>query len=433
MVDKNTKIVILFLNDCKMITQGEKEMKKITVFTLMLLMAAGLSFAGDNNSNQSTGYVRSLNRNSVMNNIDAVVYNPAGTTELEKGFHFALQNQFLLRNYSYDKKPGLPIPSKPLKVNVPDGESDDNTYIFPSAMVDYTGNNWAAFFAFGAPGGGGSVSYKPYARTSLAVFTKKNADAGTSASINLKAESQILGYSLGGAYNFFDMVSVSAVLRLLQANQKINAKVVTPVTIKLKDTEHKALGVSALFGLNVTPVENLNIAMRYELPTKLEYSSDDNGAKDYRHDFPAILGFGVGYNVLPQLRLMADFNWNFYKQQAENIDGMDADDINEPWSTGIAAEYNITDRIMVSAGYNYTDSRVTKESMTSDFNGLPVPNANPDLARNVLGLGGEWEIIDGLKLELGYMAVIYSGAKDNHGIHYNKAVHDISVGASYHF
>ncbi len=86
-------------------------MKRMLISALVLLMAAGAAFAGDNNSNQSTGYVRSLNRNSVMHNIDAAVYNPAGTTELEKGFHFALQNQFVLRNYSYDKKPGLPIPS----------------------------------------------------------------------------------------------------------------------------------------------------------------------------------------------------------------------------------------------------------------------------------------------------------------------------------
>ncbi len=407
-------------------------MKRVFLLTLIFLMAATAVFAGDNNSNLSTGYIRSLNRNSVMNNVDAAIYNPAGTTEMEKGFHCAIQNQFLFRNYSYSKTDvNFKYNGTPYTVNVPDGESDVNTYLFPTAIADYTGNNWSVFFVFDAPGGGGSIIYKPYATTSLALITKKAADYGKKVTLNLKAKSMVLGYNLGGAYNFFDIASVSATLRLLQAKKSIELKA---GSISVMDAEYKALGISAIFGLNITPIKNLNIGMRYELPTKMEYKSDKKGSEDERHDFPAVFGLGIGYNVLPQLRLMADFNWNFYKQQADNIDGADPDDVKDPWIVGIAAEYNITDTILVSAGYSYTDTGVTSDSLNYNLKGvIPAPNPNPDLSRNVIGLGGEWEVIDGLKLELGYMAVIYNSQKDKIGIEYKKSIHALSVGVGYSF
>ena len=78
-------------------------MRKYLLITLTLLMAVSMLYAGDNNSNISTGYLRSPVRNSVINNLDATIFNPAGTTELEDGFHVGLQNEMVLRNYSYDE------------------------------------------------------------------------------------------------------------------------------------------------------------------------------------------------------------------------------------------------------------------------------------------------------------------------------------------
>jgi long-chain fatty acid transport protein len=60
-----------------------------------------------------------------------------------------------------------------------------------------------------------------------------------------------------------------------------------------------------MIGVNFSPVENLNIALKYEMKTILELTNktkvDDlglfpDGAKS-RNDLPAILGVGVGYDA----------------------------------------------------------------------------------------------------------------------------------------
>ena len=176
--------------------------------------------------------------------------------------------------------------------------------------------------------------------------------------------------------------------------------------------------------------------MRYEMPVKMEYEVDDkDNGDDYRHDFPAYFGMGVGYRVIPKLNLMADFGFNFYKQQAENSDSLEAveDDIEDGWTLAFGAEYDITERIMASAGICYTDSGVNEDTASYAALGMSVPNPNPDLGRTTIGLGGVFEVIEDLDIELGYMLVLYRGIEDASDIEYEKNVHGFSIGASYHF
>ncbi len=409
-------------------------MKKCLLITFILFMAVTMLYAGDNNSNISTGYLRNPVRNSVINNLDATIFNPAGTTELEDGFHIGVQNEIVLRNYSYDEKDlgGLLNPLlEDAGAYVVDGESDDNTYLFPTVMLDYTRDNWSAFFTLTVPGGGGTVTYDPMVSIDQGVYMG-GLPNGTMMDVSLEASSQILGYTFGGAYKFLDMVSVSAGVRMLQAKatQKVE---VEGLSDPLVDSEYDAIGVGGIFGINVMPIEGLNIAMRYETPVKMEYEDGDD---DYRHDFPAYFGMGVGYRVIPKLQLMADFGFNFYEQQAENSDTLEAveDDVENGWTLGFGAEYDITERIMASAGICYTNSGVNEDSATQGMlMGLPVPNPNPDLGRTTLGMGGEFEVIEDLNLEFGYMLVLYRAEEDNYGIEYEKKVHGFSLGASYHF
>ena len=316
-------------------------------------------------------------------------------------------------------------------VNAVDGESDYNSYLFPTVMAAYTRDNWAAYFTFTVPGGGGEVNYEPFFTVDASMFggsydTKLDAD--------LNAYFAILGYTVGGAYNFFDKVSVSAAVRVLQATKETKLTLAGSTQL---DTEDDAIGVGGIFGINYMPMDTLNIAMRYETPVKMEYDSSGTGAADYRQDFPAYFGMGVGYQVIPKLRLMADFGFNFYKLQAENTDSLDEDDIDDAWSLGLGAEYEITDRILVSTGVVYTDSGINEDSASYSipYSGmdLAIPNPNPDLGRTTIGLGGQFEVIEDLKIEAGYMIVLYRGEEDANGIEYDKDVHAFSLGASYHF
>lgn len=419
-------------------------MKKCLLITLILLMGVSMLYAGDNNSNISTGYLRNPVRNSITNNLDATIFNPAGTTELEEGFHIGIQNEFVLRNYSYDET-DLGGAVNPAYANqglivAPDGESDYNSYLFPTIMANYTGSDWSAFFTFSVPGGGGEVHYNPFLEVDAYLLDPVNVPAPGLATVevDLNARFVILGYTVGGAYKFFDKLSVSASIRMLQATRE--SKLEADGT-KLLDTEDDAFGVGGIFGINYSPTDKLNVAARYETPVKLDYDSSGTGADDYRHDFPALFGAGIGYRVIPKLQLMADFGYNFYEQQAENSDLMDEDDYENGWTIGLGAEYDITERIMVSSGIIYTDSGVNEDS-ASYGSVLPVggtptavalPNPNPDLGRTTFCLGGEFEVIEDLKIEAGYMLVMYRGEEDANGVEYEKEVHGISVGASYHF
>ena len=412
-------------------------MRKCLLITLILLMGVSMLYAGDNNSNITTGYLRTPVRNSVINNLDATVFNPAGTTELEDGFHIGIQNEIVLRNYSYDEKDLSSLVNPALdgtESYVVDGESDDNTYLFPTVMLDYTRDNWSAFFTLTVPGGGGTVTYDPMVSIDQGVYLG-GLPNGTMMDISLEASSQILGYTIGGAYKFLDMISVSAGMRMLQATatQKVE---VDGVSDPLVDSEYKALGFGGIFGINVMPIEGLNIAMRYETAVKMDYEADDDDYDDYRHDFPAYFGMGVGYRVIPKLQLMADFGFNFYEQQAENSDSLEAveDDVENGWTLAFGAEYDITEKIMASAGICYTDSGANEDSVTQGtLMGLPVPNPNPDLGRTTFGMGGVFEVIEDLDIEFGYMLVLYRGEEDNYGIEYSKQVHGFSLGAAYHF
>ena len=115
----------------------------------------------------------------------------------------------------------------------PDGESDDNTYLFPTLMVDYTRDNWSAYFTLTVPGGGGTVSYDPWLEIDEGMFGAMALGldnpalyaSGNMVDLELEASSQILGYTIGGAYKFLDMISVSVGVRILQAANSQKAEI----------------------------------------------------------------------------------------------------------------------------------------------------------------------------------------------------------------
>ena len=404
-------------------------MKKMVFLSLLMMTASAVMlFGGDNNSNISTGYLRSPVRNSVINNIDAVIFNPAGTIELEDGFHLSLQNEILFGKYSYDEKDlsggaGLLL--------APDGEANLKTYLLPTIMMNYNQDDWSAYFSLTVPGGGGTVNYDPWLSIDSGILAG-GAPSGTMLDVELEASSWILGYTLGGAWKFFDLISVSAGARVLQSKfiRKVTA---SGLPDPLVDAEFTALGVGGIFGINIMPIDNLNIAMRYESQVKMDYKAEDSDDDDYSHDYPAYFGLGIGYRIIPKLNIMTDFGFNFYKLQAEESDDLEEDNIDNAWTLGIGAEYDFTDSIMGSAGVVYTDSGINEDSASATTLGLSVPNPNPDLGRITIGVGGLVKAMENLDFECGYMLVIYRGEEDSNGIKYEKSVQGFSLGATYRF
>ena len=198
------------------------------------------------------------------------------------------------------------------------------------------------------------------------------------------------------------------------------------------EAEQKGSGIAPFFNINITPSENLNIAIKYEMATKLELENNTttdlktgfvnenpsqpitkfpNGAK-IRNDMPAMLALGVQYK-LPKLTLAAGANYYFDKD-ADYGHTYDATPRNSTdWpvaytnediidqnglSLQLGAEYSITDKILVSGGYAWANKGV-KEDYQSD---LTFANET-----NTVGLGGAYKINDKFKINLGASYTMY--------------------------
>jgi long-chain fatty acid transport protein len=74
-------------------------------------------------------------------------------------------------------------------------------------------------------------------------------------------------------------------------------------------------------GVNIAPTPDLNIGIRYETKTKLDFETkvnkDDVGlftqGETLRRDLPGLLGLGVGYAITPKVRVEASYTYYLEK------------------------------------------------------------------------------------------------------------------------
>jgi long-subunit fatty acid transport protein len=120
---------------------------------------------------------------------------------------------------------------------------------------------------------------------------------------------------------------------------------------------------------------------------------------------PAMLAVGLSYPLTDKLRAYLDYNYywdnkaNYGKTDADGnyIDNSTLID-NNMWELGAGLEYNITKKILVSAGYLYSMSG-TNDDYQSDL--------NYSLTSSAVGFGGGWQITPKIGLNLGVMLAFY--------------------------
>jgi len=128
------------------------------------------------------------------------------------------------------------------------------------------------------------------------------------------------------------------------------------------DAEETGTGFAPIIGVNISPMENLNIAVKYEFKTKLELTTkliDNKGGGIFTEgekvtaDMPAMLALGVDYK--PTEKLLLTGSMNYYFDKNVDYDGSESLNINmidKNFSEyAIGAEYGITDLIRISAGW----------------------------------------------------------------------------------
>jgi opacity protein-like surface antigen len=188
------------------------------------------------------------------------------------------------------------------------------------------------------------------------------------------------------------------------------------VSDKYVDTEQTGTGFTPMVGINISPVENLNIALKYEMKTSLILKNNPNENDNYSHvlfgeevnsDIPAILGIGVGYNTG---LIEAQLSYNMYfnkgvnwgpntRDYAAGHDVIRTREIDRNgMEIGLGLQFNVVDNFAFSVGGLYGDMGVA-DSYQSDFS-----YSNPSVTA---GAGIQWKITDALALDAGVSNTFY--------------------------
>ena len=381
----------------------------------------------DNLVNMSTEWVRSSARNAATDAADIVVYNPAGLTNLENGFHINMGNQFVFRKPRHQYDIGI-------GEGVRQFEQQSADPFLPNLFLTYKKNKWALFTGAFISGGGATVDYsKGSISTDLiglqALMQTQGAYMQTK-DASLNASSFYITTTLGGSYAFSEKISVALAARYISAKNTMSAGMSLtsspydlPDMPLVLDAEFNAAGIGEVISICVKPVNKLVMTARYESQVKLDFKTetktDDFGAtvneEKNRRDLPGVFALGVAYEINNKLKALGDFN--YYLQ--ENADWGKSSELtgNVPLadlagnavSYAMGVEYKLTDKLLISTGIGYTEFDYNnKEGYYSSMGAFEVV---PDDNWNI-NAGFRYKATNSLSINAGFMQSIYK--KDQH-------------------
>lgn len=188
------------------------------------------------------------------------------------------------------------------------------------------------------------------------------------------------------------------------------------------DVEQVGSGLTPFFSVNISPADNINIGIKYEMATKLEL--ENKTAKDFRtgytaegtpitmfpngekirNDMPAMLSVGIDYGVTEKLNVSAGGHYYFDKSAnyGRKLNGVyvDNDQIIDKNFYELAGglEYRISDLLLVSGGYLFA-----KTGVNSDYQS----DLTYSLTSSSIGVGGAVDILENLRVNLGFGYVFY--------------------------
>ncbi len=189
------------------------------------------------------------------------------------------------------------------------------------------------------------------------------------------------------------------------------------------DVEQTGSGFAPIIGAHITPMENLNIGIKYEFKTEIELENNTtqdfytrlNGslqevgmfpdAEKNRADMPAMFSIGVEYKLNEKFKIAAGYHTYFDKNAdyGKKIDGVhvDNDEIinNNLNEIALGFEYQATDKLALSLGYLFTQTGVSEEYQS----GLSYSNHS-----NSIGLGGKYAVTPNIDANVGFGYTVYN-------------------------
>jgi opacity protein-like surface antigen len=480
-------------------------MRNFLISVLGTLITGSL-FAGGlvTNTNQSALYTRLQSRNA-STGIDAVYYNPAGLTKLGDGFFLSVNNQTIgqtrsvLNNYAFlngSPKEYIGTVSAPLFPSVYAAFKAGKFVV--SAGFNPIGGGGGAKYEDGLPSFEMPISYLVPTLVGQLTPLDQGIQAltgndpgfrnvtGYSSDISFEGTSTYFGLQANVSYEINDFISAAVGARYVTAKNtykghikdvKVNAPTayggsqapgnylrfiaavpgVPPATAAQLngtaaildvatnvevDAEQTGSGFAPILSLNISPIDNLNIALKYEFKTKLELTTkvfDNKGGGVFTDgqkniaDMPAMFAAGVEFRPID--RLMVTGSMNMYFDKNVDYDGSASLDVNlidkNFTEYAFGAEVGLTKRMRLSAGWLGTFTGVN-DSYQND--------QRYSLNTNSLGGGLGIRILPVLDLNIGGQYTIYKEGSKNIGTTqnpitevYNKDTWVIGAGLDFYF
>ena len=176
------------------------------------------------------------------------------------------------------------------------------------------------------------------------------------------------------------------------------------------DAEKTATGITPIISVNFSPIEMLNIAVKYEFKTKLEFTTAAVSGKEgllgfdpvsgapihmftdgekTNLDIPAMLTTGVTLKPINPLLISAGFHYFFDKDV--NWDDREKSIDRGLYEIALGAEYTIGEKLSLSAGYLMTSTGVAEEYQNDQ---------NHSLSANTVGGGIGYKITNMIEINL---------------------------------
>jgi long-subunit fatty acid transport protein len=185
------------------------------------------------------------------------------------------------------------------------------------------------------------------------------------------------------------------------------------------DVEETGTGITPIISVNLSPSEKLNIAIKYELKTKLELTTKVNDSKNAggmwtdggkkTADMPAQLVVGLSYK--PMDKLLVSTGVHYYFDKAIDYDGTSDSIVTPTGKVGnlnmieknfieyaLGLQYGISDKINVSAGWLTTITGV---------NANYQDDLSYSLNTNTFGGGLEYRLNDMIGVNLAGSYTLY--------------------------
>ena len=352
-----------------------------------------------NRTNHSAEAIRSLHR-SASKDVDAAVYNPAGTTFLKDGWHLGFGNQFIIK-------------SDTLTNNGIDYAANDPVLLYPNISAVYSFGDFAASLHFGVPSGGGSKHFKDghpvftayggrVANIANSAVPGVASGATVDGPASVKGTSQFIGLTLAGAYaptdwfSFsiggrvtmgsmktvgnatykFELTETGTILADAFANDPTSAgyALSQPVNIAV-NSDASAIGFSPLISMHFVPLEGLDLTVQYIHQTNMNftrtypdcpaYAELEDGSADISTNNDGICANEEGVRDVSRL---------LYELETEGFDkGTVRTDI--PAQLSLGASYVVNDMVRVEGSFSYFFNKMAKwgvePSPSSDNFGNP--------------------------------------------------------------